>query len=336
MIHTAIEKDRENQSETELTWVHTTCCICGRDDSTLVGKGKDFEYHVSTSTFSAVRCNACGLIYLNPRPASSELEKFYPSTYHAYHFSKKDFGIVYSVRSWLEARRLLRHCRDLPDDASILDVGCGDGFHLGLLSKFGKKTWHLEGIDNNRLAVEQVSSLGFQVHLGSVEELDLPNGNYDLVFLIMTVEHVERPDTILRRIYKLLKNGGRLVIVTDNTGTLDFRLFKKSYWGGYHFPRHLNLFDRRSLSKLATSTGFEVERLTTIVSPVNWIYSIHNRMVARKRPRWLINCFTLRASFTLAVFTVFDFMLGKFGKGGVLHATLHKPATITKQPWELN
>jgi hypothetical protein len=41
------------------------------------------------------------------------------------------------------------------------------------------------------------------------------------------------------------------VIVTDNTDALDFKIFKGGYWGGYHFPRHWNLFNRKSLTKLA-------------------------------------------------------------------------------------
>jgi SAM-dependent methyltransferase len=325
MIDPVIEKGRKNSNETRIESVYTRCCVCESSDATVVGRGEDFEYHTSPDTFSAVRCNSCGLIYLNPRPTISEFEKFYPPTYHAYNFSKKDFGFVYTVRSWLEARRLLDHCRNLPDDANILDVGCGDGFHLGLLRRFGKRSWNLEGIDIDKEAVDRASELGLKVYVGSVDEMDLPNENYDLVLLIMSIEHVEYPDKVLRRINKLLKKGGRAVIVTDNTDTIDFQLFRKHYWGGYHFPRHLQLFDRRSLSKLAEKTGFEVKQVTTIVSPVNWVISIHNRLVGKKRPKWLIRCFTLRSAFTLGIFTVLDFILQKFGKGAVLQATLEKP-----------
>ena len=74
--------------------------------------------------------------------------------------------------------------------------------------------------------------------------------------------------------------GGKLVVVTDNTDSFDFKFFKGSYWGGYHFPRHWNLFNRKSLEKLAKKTGFEIAKLTTVVSPVNWVYSIHNSLVA--------------------------------------------------------
>lgn len=309
----------------QLKLTNVKCCVCGSTDATPIGKGEDFEYHTSSDTFTAVRCNSCSLVYLNPRPLASEFETIYPPTYHAFDFSKKEFGFVYNVRSRLEGKRSLVRCRHLPDDARILDVGCGDGFHLGLLRRFGNKNWTLEGVDLDKRAVKAATESGLKVHLGSVQELELPAESYDLVFMIQTIEHVEKPDEVLNSIYKLLRKGGRLVIVTDNTGSIDFNWFKRGHWGGYHFPRHWNLFNRKSLSQLAENTGFEVENLTTIVSPVNWVYSIHNSLVDNKKPAWLINRFTLKSTASLFVFTALDFVLQKFGKGALLQATLQKP-----------
>ncbi len=302
------------------------CCICGSSSATTVGRGEDYEYHTSADTFSAVRCNSCNLIYLNPRPSVKEFEVIYPPTYHAFDFSPKQYGFVYKVRTRLEANRSLSRCKGLGDDARILDVGCGDGFHLNLIKKYGNKKWTLEGIDLDKRAVEAARKCGLNVHLGSVEEMDIPQESFDLVFMIQTIEHVEKPAAILSSIFKLLKKNGKLVIVTDNTDSLDFKIYKDRYWGGYHFPRHWNLFNKKSLSKLAVQTGFEVEDLSTIVSPVNWVYSIHNSLVGRKKPQWLIDRFTLKSPVSLFAFTVLDFVLQKFGRGALLQATLKKPS----------
>lgn len=313
------------ETKTKLDLIPVTCCVCGSSEATLVATGEDYEYHTSSDTFSAMRCNACSLIYLNPQPAMSEFEKIYPPTYHAFDFSKKEFGFVFKVRARLEANRSLSRCRNLAEDAHILDVGCGDGFHLGLLREYGKKTWKLEGIDLDKRAIAAATQSGITAHLGSVEAIDLPGESYDLIFMIQTIEHVEKPDAVLAAIFRLLKKGGRLVIVTDNTNSVDFGLFKKHYWGGYHFPRHWNLFNRSSLSRLAENTGFEIEDFTTIVSPVNWVYSIHNTLVDWEKPQWLINLFTLKSTVSLSIFTALDFVLQKFGKGALLQATLRKP-----------
>ncbi len=300
------------------------CCICGSASATTVGHGEDYEYHTSPDSFSAVQCDSCKLIYLNPRPSVKEFETIYPPNYHAFDFSPKQYGFVYKVRSRLEANRSLSRCKGLGDDARILDVGCGDGFHLNLLRKYGNKKWTLEGIDLDKRAVEAARKSGLNVHLGSVEEMQLPEESFDLVFMIQTIEHVEKPAAILSSIFKLLKKGGKLVIVTDNTDSLDFKIYKNRYWGGYHFPRHWNLFNKKSITKLAIKTGFEVEDLSTIVSPVNWVYSIHNSLVGQKKPQWLIDRFTLKSPVSLGAFTVLDFVLQKFGKGALLQATLKK------------
>ena len=312
-------------SKTNLDLDFVNCCICGDAPYHLLGKGEDYEYKTSEDIFSAVQCDSCSLVYLNPRPAITEFETIYPPNYHAFEFSPKQYGFVYKVRARLEANRTLKRCKELEDNARILDVGCGDGFHLNLLKQYGNKNWKLEGIDLDKRAVDAANKSGLKVHLGSVEEMQLTPDGYDLVFMIQTIEHVEKPSGVISAIYKLLKPGGKLVIVTDNTDSLDFKYFKNRFWGGYHFPRHWNLFNKRSLTKLAEKSGFKVEDLTTIVSPVNWVYSIHNSLVGKKKSEWLIQRFTLKSTFSLFIFTAVDFVLQKFGKGALLQATLRKP-----------
>lgn len=308
----------------QLKLTNVRCCVCDLEDAQPIGAGEDFEYRTSADTFSALQCNRCGLVYLNPRPDVCEFETIYPPTYHAFDFSEKDFGVVYKIRSRLEAKRLLSWCADLPENARILDVGCGDGFHLNLLKKYGRESWQLEGVDLDRRAVEMAEKSGLKVHLGSIETLRLPKNHYDLALMIQTVEHLEKPPEILAAIKNVLKTGGKLVIVTDNTDSLDFKFFKNRYWGGYHFPRHWNLFNRNSLRKLAARVDFETIDLATQVSPVNWVYSIHNWLADRGKPRWLINQFTLKSTVSLSAFTMLDIGLQKIGRGALLRAILQK------------
>ncbi len=316
----------ENETKNKLKLTHVECCICGTDEAKPVGVGEDFEYRTSADAFVAMRCASCGLVYLNPRPDVSEFETIYPANYHAFDFSEQDFGLVHKIRSRLEARRVLSWCKGLPDEARILDVGCGDGFHLNLLKKYGNRSWRLEGIDFDKRAVEKAERSGLKVHFGTVEGLNIEKDRYDFAFMIQTIEHVAHPEKVLSAVLEILKPGGKLVIVTDNTDSIDFALFKNSYWGGYHFPRHWNLFNQKSLAKLAQKTGFEIAKLATVVSPVNWVYSLHNSLVDWRAPRFLIDRFTLKATVSLSIFTSLDIALQKIGRGALLRAILRKPA----------
>ena len=221
---TNVMGDSENSL---LNMEETSCCICETNHGQKIGSGMDYEYHSSPQTFSALQCDNCSLVYLSPRPAMTEFERIYPSNYHAFNFSEKDFGVVFKIRSWLESRRALSWCKNVPDNARILDVGCGDGFHLKLLKQYGKKDWQLEGVDFDERAVTMARKSGLNVHQGKVQTAGLPKDSYDLAFMIQTIEHLDNPPEVLSHINSLLKPGGKLVIVTDNTGSIDFKWIKK-------------------------------------------------------------------------------------------------------------
>ncbi|NJO56805.1 MAG: class I SAM-dependent methyltransferase [Rhodospirillales bacterium] len=254
-----------------------------------------------------------------------EFSRIYPDSYHAFSFSEESFGFVYKVRRKLEAKRLLKICKDLPEDARIIDVGCGDGFHLGLLREFGPASWQLEGVDLDNRAAAMAERHGLTVHVGTVEALPLEPGAYDFALMIQTIEHVASPPAVVSAVRKILKPGGRLLIVTDNTDSLDFTLFKSRHWGGYHFPRHFNLFNRNALTRLATKCGFQTERIRTIVSPVNWTYSVRNMLDDNGAPHWLVNWFSLKSPISLAFFTLFDMCHQLFGRGALMQAVLRRP-----------
>ena len=154
---------------------------------------------------------------------------------------------MHKVRSRLEARRLLRAGKGLPADARVLDVGCGDGFHLDLLRRYAPPSWSVTGVDTDARAVAAARARGLDVYEGAVETSPIQPNSIDMALCIQTIEHVPDPIALLSSIANLLKPGGRLYLITDNTGSPDFRLTKGRHWGGYHFPRHWNLFNKESM-----------------------------------------------------------------------------------------
>jgi SAM-dependent methyltransferase len=301
------------------------CALCPGAEEVPIAVGEDFEYRTSPDTYLAVRCRSCGLVYLRPRPAAAELQRIYPPHYHAFDFSAEKYGLAWTVRRRLEARRLLRFCRGLPAGSRILDVGCGDGFHLKLLREFGHPTWQLEGVDTSDLAVAAGRRSGFVVHQGAVETLPLEAARYDLALLIATIEHVPNPAEVLAAIRTLLRPGGRVAVVTDNAAAWSHAVFRGRYWGGYHFPRHLYLFDPATLRQLAELTRMEVARLGTMVSPVNWVYSMRNALVDLGAPDWAVNRFSLASPGSLAIFTILGSVQRMLGRGELLSAELRRP-----------
>ena len=163
------------------------------------------------------------------------------------------------------------------------------------------------------------------MHQGTIEEADLATGSYDLAFLIATIEHVADPAGVLHAVRRILRPLGRAVVITDNTDTLDFALFRRRHWGGYHFPRHWSLFNRRSLALLAAKAGLETVAIESVISPVNWVYSIRNRLVDSRAPRWLTERFSLKAPIGLGIFTIVDSAFHLFGRGALTRMTVRRP-----------
>lgn len=316
----------EPASATPLVLESATCCICRSTDAAVpVAVGEDFEYRTSPDQFVMFRCNRCDTLFLSPRPASSELGRIYSDDYHAYDFSPERFGLAYQARSRLEARRLNQWVGGLGPGSRIIDIGAGDGFHLGLLRQFGDPSWRLEALEPDERAVEILSGRGLEVHQGSLGDSQLDEGGYDFAMMIMVIEHVADPAAVMGAAFDILKPGGRLGVVTDNIEAPDARLGKRRHWGGYHFPRHFNLFSSRSLQALAAEAGFEIDSLTTMVSPVNWTYSVRNLLDDWGAPDWIVNRFSLESPVALALFTAIDAIARPMGNGALLRGLFRKP-----------
>lgn len=308
-----------------LKMVPVTCDICGPTPVEPVGVGEDFEYWTSPDSFLAVQCTQCGLVFLDPRPDISELGRIYPPGYHAFDFSEERFGLVHRMRERFEARRLLRWTRGLPPGARIVDVGCGDGFHLDLLRRFGHPTWELEGVEPDSRAARVAQDRGLRIHGSTLADARLEADSVDLVLLVQTIEHVPDPRNLLSQIAHVLRPGGRLVVVTDNIGSPDFRLFRSRHWGGWHFPRHWHLYSRDTLARTGHASGLEVDRIETQVSPVNWVYSVRNLLADLGAPASVTRHLSLESPLALAAGTVLDTPLALTGRGALLRATFRKP-----------
>ena len=301
------------------------CCLCGPGPLIDHAAGEDFEYRTSADAWHMRRCGGCGLLVLSPRPAADQFDRIYPPGYHAFAFTPERFGLAHAVRRRLEAVRLLRAFAGLPSRARILDVGCGDGFQLGLLREFGRPGWELLGVDPSDRATRRAAAAGLPVRVGTMETLPDADGRFDAALMAMTVEHLPDPLATVRAVRARLNPGGRLVIVTDDAGSPDAAVFGRRHWGGYHFPRHTYLFDRRTLRRLGVLAGFRVRQVRTLVSPVNWVYSVRNAAVDAGGPRWLTDRLSLESAPALGVGTAVDFVCQLLGRGAVLQAVFVNP-----------
>ena len=97
-----------------------------------------------------------------------------------------------------------------PQRGRLLDVGAGLGIFMGAAAGLG---WSVEGLEPSRTAWEAARlRTGSPVHLGLLEQVDLPSGAYDAVTSFDLLRTVSDPMMFLRRARALLRPGGILVI----------------------------------------------------------------------------------------------------------------------------
>jgi SAM-dependent methyltransferase len=236
----------------------------------------------------------------------------YPQNYYAYEADGD--GLVARLRRRWEGGKV-RQYRDLvgAGPRRILDVGCGNGRFLALLRDFGPAEWSLAGIDFDADAARQCAEKGFETHVARVEDFEAADASFDGVIMLQLIEHVDDPGAICERVLALLRPGGCFIVETPNLAGIDYRLFRKSWWGHYHFPRHWNLFSTPALRRLLEDRGFEIERCEYLISTSAWTISLHNYFLGRGFPDRFVRLFHFKNPLLLAIFVIVDFLRARLG-----------------------
>lgn len=158
----------------------------------------------------------------------------------------------------------------------LLEVGSGSG---GMLKRFQDLGWDVQGVDFDSQAVKSAQGKGVKVNQGSLEEQDFPESNFDAVVMSHLIEHVHDPISLLAASRRILKQGGKLTVVTPNNRSLWHRLFG-SHWMSLDPPRHLHLFSPDSLRILAERAGFQRIEVRTVIRDANGIF-VGSRAIKR-------------------------------------------------------
>ncbi len=97
----------------------------------------------------------------------------------------------------------------------VLDAGCGTGEMPFLIAKKGAK--RIVGIDYSQSAIQEAEK---NYHLSNLSflcaDLQKVKGTFDVIVSLGTIEHIDDPLAALRRLKKLLKPGGSLIVTCPN------------------------------------------------------------------------------------------------------------------------
>ncbi|MHC4515835.1 MAG: class I SAM-dependent methyltransferase [Planctomycetota bacterium] len=234
-----------------------TCQLCGSSERLVMFQ--EPPYHV-------VRCAECSLVYVTPRHTDEHLPNIYGEDYWQSerprlrgYASYREEEALYLKTFRLRQQLLQRYTG--PGPLKVLDVGCAAGFFLRVMKEHGHQVRGVElSPEIAHLAIEHLGKEN--IHVGQMTDLAADQqgfeaGSFDLVTAWDVVEHVPDPQDLLRRVHRMLKPTGVLVIETQNVDSRLAGLLGRR-WQHYKHEEHLYHFNPTTMRRLMDQAGFIV------------------------------------------------------------------------------
>ncbi len=222
-----------------------TCHVCN---------GMRVYYLFSNYGHRVVRCDDCGLVFLNPQPGDDELARIHGT--NNFPGGDNEAGrIVVSKAKQAAARLFLSEIRRYHgfETGRLLEVGCGDGDFLVLAEAAG---WQVTGIEYSPDAckIAQQRLKNGKVSCGELQQAGLASEQFDLCVVSDVIEHDKSPLEFLREIHRLLKPGGTLMIATPSIDSWSVRFMRQN--ANEFKAGRLTYFDRQTIQTALFKSGF--------------------------------------------------------------------------------
>lgn len=244
-----------------LEWV--PCDLCGRNVFTIryPGRYSDNDFgadRVRSFMYASddkargniVRCNNCGLVYLNPRDKDvAALYQFVP--HDEYYLSSRADRLATAENDF---KQLEQVCGT--GGRRLLDVGCSYGFFLDVVKSRG---WDGYGCELSREQFEFARERHRNVHNQELARCPFEKNSFDVITLYDVIEHLASPTAFVAQAREFLKPGGFLVLETPDVSSVPARIMGR-FW--LNFVRmHLYYFSPNTISQMLVKNGFEIVRI---------------------------------------------------------------------------
>ena len=158
-------------------------------------------------------------------------------------------------------------------DSDVLEVGCGDGKFMQILSSYVKS---IEGVELSPPQVSQVRKMGFVCYEKMLTELVIDK-KYDVICMYAVLEHIPNVSIFLNSIREFLNPGAKVIIEVPNRKNILYNsVYIDEFRQLYYKKVHLYYFTPYSLKLLLNKHGFSPTITTyqqaSLTNHFNWFY----------------------------------------------------------------
>jgi SAM-dependent methyltransferase len=248
-----------------------TCIACGSANEPYIDRIWDDRYG-SPGIFSILKCVSCGQMVTSPPLSEQDLpalySRYYPRGDVDFAAIKREADLVL-----LPDAAATRHRNGTDNQGHylvkpgqrVLDIGCGACVSLLEIRNLGGEAYGIETDPNVRAIADH---FGLTAHIGSIHDNPFPGVEFDLIVLNQVIEHVPDPVALLKLVRGRLKPGGKVVLGTPNSGSLN-KMISGRKWLNWHIPYHLHHYNKKSFARIAEQAGYDVVSIRTI-TPNLW------------------------------------------------------------------
>lgn len=230
------------------------CDLCGAHTT-------DFILSTPRLEGPLVRCRECSLYFVSVNGAKTEASDLMDRlSERALELDLVDPDVEQRERPWRElaARERVEDLLHFVKSGQLLEVGSS----TGELLLAAQKHFAVLGIEADRASSDVARSRGVDCLTGSIPELQVDRGPFDVIALYHTIEHVPSPRKVLTEANRLLKHDGCLVLETPNIDNVWFRLLG-ARWRQF-IPDHRYFFSKETIIRLLRESGFEVKDMRSV------------------------------------------------------------------------
>ena len=251
----------ENNRKSGLILENIACNLCGSDKYKVLIKPriKDFDPLEILTASKGIRgtqrivcCSNCGLVYVNPRIGAEIVADSYRQAIDEVYVQ----GAAGRQHTFAQCVKKITRWRRPP--GRLLDVGCAAGFFVHEARKYG---WDAIGIEPSKWLVNWgVANLGEKLYTGTLRQGGFKDGEFDVLTMWDVLEHVPDPISELNECYRVLKQGGMIIINYPDFGSVLSRLAGRNWW--FLLSNHLYYFTPKTMSRCLETAGFKIENFS--------------------------------------------------------------------------